>query len=105
MIPPAVGEGRQSTGKQKPSAEVMDLGPQLGRGGAVRGAILRECLLCLCAIKEYMRAASYRWSLEARAGGSCVLRHRYVTRKETWAEWKARPRVPQLSQPSLVFTL
>lgn len=82
MTSPAVGEGRQSTGKQKPSAGVKDLGPLLGREGAIRGTILRKCLLCLCAIEEYMRAASYRQRLEARAGCSCVLRHGYVTRKE-----------------------
>lgn len=61
----------------------MDLGPQLGRGRAVRGAILRECLLCLCAVEEYMWAASYRESPPGGKGrGLLCLETWYVTRKE-----------------------
>lgn len=75
MTSPAVGEGRPSTGKQKPSAEVKDLGPLLGREGAIRGTILRECLLCLCAIEEYMGSL-----LQAESGG----KGRVLLCLETW---------------------
>lgn len=72
----AVGEGRQSADKENPNAEVVDLGPQLDRGGGVRGEVLRQHLLCLCDVEAYTWAASYRASQEAMVVGSCVF--------ETW---------------------